>query len=605
MKDNFILSNNSFDENENEEENKSLFNMNHNSSFQNQDSTVNYFNNVDLEMNQEAEINNNNWYCDDINDFDIQDKDNIFSENENNLNKDFALISPISINDEDSCKIINKNNFSNNEISKEEIIFKDINSSGTGADSAPLSTGGTGVKDHSKDNSLNNINNNIINGNFISFLNENKNNTNTNNSKKQNGDKTVLSKKRKTRIHLEDLNIDPEIIKYKKYQTIGDKVITSKNSVITDMDKKEIRAIRNRISAQKSRDRKKAELLNLQMKLKYLTEQIEKQNLVIQNFEKVSWPKCKSKLAEINKLYIDNNTFKIPLDQSEVQNEKEELVLDESSSTLSGKKSSIVDKIAGTLLAVVCLIGIILCVVEGGYTLSYGNNLVENQLSLRHLSSNEIYEKEIKIIGDSVNENININVPLPIKTNSILKNLNLENNMNKLQLYHDKFGLDIYSFLKKQKKERIKKVGFLLKKPFHNNDSLTDTSMCIETTNIEHNNYIIDNNLKNTLPVEANNIVLDNSYNELSHRIISLFVKDYDILKRFYDGKALSLQEQIETEAKNSEDGCVYLQMIIPRVNNFGNNNDNYTGYENDFFEIRCKIFAYNNYYDSKVTPAY
>ena len=607
MKDNFIFSNNSFDENENEEENKSLFNMNHNSSFQNQDSTINYFNNVDLEINQEAEINNNNGYCEDINDFDIQDKNNIFSENENNLDKDFALISPIPISEEDSCKIINKNNFNNSEISKEEIIFKDINSSGTGADSAPLSTGGTGVKEPSKENSLNNINNNIINGNFITFLNENKNNINKNinNSKKQNADKTVLSKKRKTRIHLEDLNLDPEIIKYKKYQTIGDKVITSKNSIITDMDKKEIRAIRNRISAQKSRDRKKAELLNLQLKLKYLTEQIEKQNLVIQNFEKISCPKCKSKLAEINKLYTDNNNFKIPLDQSEVQNEKEDLVLDESSSTLSGKKSSIIDKIAGTLLAVVCLIGIILCVVEGGYTLSYGNHLVENQLSLRHLSSNEIYEKENKIISDNANENININVPLPIKTNSILKNLNLENNMNKLQLYHDKFGLDIYSFLKKQKKERIKKVGFLLKKPFHNNDSLIDTSMCIETTNIEHNNYIIDNNLKNTLPVEANNIVLDNSYNELSHRIISLFVKDYDILKRFYDGKALSLQEQIETEAKNSEDGCVYLQMIIPRVNNFGNNNDNYTGYENDFFEIRCKIFAYNNYYDSKVTPAY
>ena len=607
MKDNFILSNNSFDENENEEEDKSLFNINHNSSFQNQDSSINYFNNVDLEIKQEGEINNNNGYCDDINYFDIQDKDNIFSENENNLNKDFALISPIPINEEDSCKILNKNNFSNNEISKEEIIFKDINSSGTGADSAPLSTGGTGVKDHSKDNSLSNINNNIVNGNFISFLNENKNNKNenTNNSKKQNADKTVLSKKRKTRIHLEDLNIDPEIIKYKKYQTIGDKVITSKNSVITDLDKKEIRAIRNRISAQKSRDRKKAELLNLQMKLKYLTEQIEKQNLVIQNFEKVSCPKCKSKLAEINKLYIDNNSFKIPLDQNEVENEQEELVLDESSSTLSGKKSSIVDKIAGTLLAVLCLIGIILCVVEGGYTLSYGNNLVENQLSLRHLSSNEIYEKENKIINDNENENININVPLPIKTNSILKNWNLENHMNKLQLYHDKFGLDIYSFLKKQKKEKIKKVGFLLKKPFHNNDSLTDTSMCIETKNIEHNNYIIDNNLKNTLPVEANNIVLDNSYNELSHRIISLFVKDYDILKRFYGGKTLSLQEQIETEAKNSEDGCVYLQMIIPRVNNFGNNNDNYTGYENDFFEIRCKIFAYNNYYDNKVTPAY
>ncbi len=61
-------------------------------------------------------------------------------------------------------------------------------------------------------------------------------------------EKTVLSKKRKQRINLEDLNIDQEIIKYKKYQTNGDKVITSKNSVIKDLDKKEIKAIRNRIS---------------------------------------------------------------------------------------------------------------------------------------------------------------------------------------------------------------------------------------------------------------------------------------------------------------------------------------------------------------------
>ena len=70
----------------------------------------------------------------------------------------YELISPIPISEEDSCKIINKNNFNNSEISKEEIIFKDINSSGTVADSAPLITGGTGVKEPSEDNSLNNIN---------------------------------------------------------------------------------------------------------------------------------------------------------------------------------------------------------------------------------------------------------------------------------------------------------------------------------------------------------------------------------------------------------------------------------------------------------------
>ena len=144
-----------------------------------------------------------------------------------------------------------------------------------------------------------------------------------------------------------------------------------------------------------------------------------------------------------------------------------------------------------------------------------------------------------------------------------------------------------------------------MKKQFYN-DSMVDTSssVCLETNNIEHNNYIIDNNIDNTLPVEANNIVLDN---EISHKIISLFVKDYDTLKRFIDGKSLSLQEQIENEAKNSEDGCVYLQMIIPKYKidqNYGNN-ETYTGFENDFFEIRCKIFAYNNYYDNKVSTTF
>ena len=61
-----------------------------------------------------------------------------------------------------------------------------------------------------------------------------------------------------------------------------------------------------------------------------------------------------------------------------------------------------------------------------------------------------------------------------------------------------------------------------MKKQFYN-DSMVDTSssVCLETNNIEHNNYIIDNNIDNTLPVEANNIVLDK---KISHKIISLFL---------------------------------------------------------------------------------
>ena len=515
-------------------------------------------------------------------------------------------MSPIPVQDEDSYKILNSNNFNNNENSKEEVIFKDGSSSGIGTDDTPLSTGGTGLKNQSKENSLNNSNiiknNSKPNNIAISFTNEIINNTK---QSQKNGDKTVLSKKRKQRIHLEDLNIDPEIIKYKKYQTIGDKVITSKNSVITDLDKKEIRAIRNRISAQKSRDRKKAEFLNLQLQIKYYQQQIERQNYIIKNYEKIACSVCKSKLNEI---ISESNKFNIPLDQSDLHNEKDYLVLDENSSILSDKKSSILGKISGALIALVCLIGIILCVYQGGFsfpnrTISIQNN--DNQMNLRHLEATNkileatndinIEEEENNAISNLVikDEDIDLNVLIPIKSNRLT-------NLNNLQLYHDRFGLDIYSFLKKKIKV---KNGFLMKMPFYN-DSLIDNSMCIETKTIEHNNYIIDNNFKNTLPVEANNIVLDN---KLSHKIISLYVKDYETLQRFIDGKSLSLQEQIEVEAKNSEDGCVYLQMIIPKykIDNYGTN-DTYTAYEEDgFFEIRGKIFAYNNYYGSKVTTSF
>ena len=508
-------------------------------------------------------------------------------------------MSPIPIQEEDSYKIMNNNNFNNNENAKEEVIYKDGNSSGIGTDDTPLSTGGSGLKKQSKENSLNNSNiiknNSKFNSNVITFTNEIINNKKQN---EKNGDKTVLSKKRKQRIHLEDLNIDPEIIKYKKYQTIGDKVITSKNSVITELDKKEIRAIRNRISAQKSRDRKKAEFLNLQLQIKYYQQQIEKLNFIIKNFEKIACSECKSKLNEI---ILESNKFNTPLDQSDLPNEKEYLVLDENSSILSDKKNTILGKISGALIAIVCLIGIILCVSQGGF--SFPNRSIQNennvnQINIRNLETPDemdIEEEDNNTTSNLVikDEDIGLNVPLPIKSNRLT-------NLNNLQLYHDRFGFEIYSFLKKKRKL---KNGFLMKKPFYN-DSIIDNSMCIETKTIEHNNYIIDNNFKNTLPIEANNIVLDNN---LSHKIISLFVKDYDTLQRFIDGKSLSLQEQIEIEAKNSEDGCVYLQMIIPKykMDNYGSN-DTYTSYEEDgFFEIRGKIFAYNNYYGSKVATSF
>ena len=532
MEDSFLFQNN-FNENEKEDNN---FNLN--LSFQNDESS-NYFPNI---LNQELNIDSyeNN----------IVFNKNILSMEEENLNKEIPKQENILEPFNEKFEKDNSNlNISNSQLSQSN------------------STKGTGDKNN--ESKLNDIKLNDI----INDEKEKKKNNNIN-----------TGKKRKQRIHLEDLNIDPEIIKCKKYQTIGDKVITSKNSKITDLDRKEIRAIRNRISAQKSRDRKKAEFNELQKKVKFYEELTKKHILMIKDYERISCPECRAKFMELK--------LNISLDQNDP--DKEILVLDEDISFFSSdKKGSILTKLTGALIAIVCLLGIILCLAQG----NLGGNLIKNrnindlnklneEYQLRHLSEEETFEEKN---GDN-------NIELKEDNGKVLLPINqeiLDYNINQLQLYHDRFGFEINSYLMKKNKERN---GFLMKTQLYNQKN---NSVCIETKNIEHNNYIIDqNSLKNTLPVEANNMLIDNN---LSHKIISLFVKDYNTLNRYINGRSLTLQEQIEIEAKNSEDGCVYLQMIIPNYESGENNSTLNSEYKNSFFEIRCKIFAYNNYYESKL----
>jgi len=533
MEDSFLFQNNF---NENEMENN---NFNLNLSFQNDESS-NYFPNI---LNQEFKIESyeNN----------IVFNKNISSIEEDNFNKEIPkqenIIEPFNQKfEKDNSNL----NISNSQLSQ-------LNS-----------TKGTGDKNN--ESKINDIKLNYIKINDMISDNIGK--------KKNNNINT--GKKRKQRIHLEDLNIDPEIIKCKKYQTIGDKVITSKNSKITDLDRKEIRAIRNRISAQKSRDRKKAEFNELQKKVKFYEELTKKHILMIKDYERISCPECRSKFMELK--------LNISLEQNDP--DKEILVLDEDISFFSSdKKGSILTKLTGALIALVCLLGIMLCLTQGGLV----GNLLKNR-NINDLNKlNERYQlRQLNQEEEKIDENINLKddngkVLLPINQEI------LDYNINQLQLYHDRFGFEINSYLMKKNKERN---GFLMKTQLYNQKN---NSVCIETKNIEHNNYIIDqNSLKNTLPVEANNIVIDNN---LSHKIISLFVKDYNTLNRYINGRSLTLQEQIEIEAKNSEDGCVYLQMIIPNYESGENNSTINSEYKNSFFEIRCKIFAYNNYYESKL----
>ena len=533
MEDSFLFQNNF---NENEMENN---NFNLNLSFQNDESS-NYFPNIlNQEFNIESYENN------------IVFNKNISSIEEDNFNKEIPkqenVIEPFNQKfEKDNSNL----NISNSQLSQ-------LNS-----------TKGTGDKNN--ESKLNDIKLNDIKINDMICDNIGKRKNNNINT----------GKKRKQRIHLEDLNIDPEIIKCKKYQTIGDKVITSKNSKITDLDRKEIRAIRNRISAQKSRDRKKAEFNELQKKVKFYEELTKKHILMIKDYERISCPECRSKFMELK--------LNISLEQNDP--DKEILVLDEDISFFSSdKKGSILTKLTGALIALVCLLGIMLCLTQGGLV----GNLLKNR-NINDLNKlNERYQlRQLNQEEEKIDENIN----LKDDNGKVLLSINqeiLDYNINQLQLYHDRFGFEINSYLMKKNKERN---GFLMKTQLYNQKN---NSVCIETKNIEHNNYIIDqNSLKNTLPVEANNIVIDNN---LSHKIISLFVKDYNTLNRYINGRSLTLQEQIEIEAKNSEDGCVYLQMIIPNYENGENNSTINTEYKNSFFEIRCKIFAYNNYYESKL----
>ena len=475
----------------------------------------------------------------------------------NNLNKDLSLI-PNDISAKENLEDFNNNN---------NLFDKENNLNISDSQSQSNSTKGSGDKS-------------TINNNHKSKIIE-----------KDENKKNNLGKKR---IHLEDLNIDPEIIKYKKYQTIGDKVITSKNSKITDLERKEIRAIRNRISAQKSRDKKKAEFNELLMKVKCFEEITKKQNLMMKEFEKILCPECRNKYMEMK--------LNISLDNKSDDNDY--LILDEDLSLFySDKKSTSLTKITGALITLVCLIGIVICYVQSGTSnnlikkrgINNINKLSDNKITLRQLNEEKNFDNDNDTNNVDINDNNN---DIEIKEENVLLPINnaiLDNNIyiNQLQLYHDRFGTEINSYL--EKKNKIK-TGFLMKQQTYNKTN--QNSVCIETKNIEHNNYIIDNNsLKNTYPIEANNMLIDNN---LSHKIISLFVKDYNTLNRYINGKSLTLQEQIEIEAKNSEDGCVYLQMIIPNYDNEDNKTLN-SEYKNSFFEIRCKIFAYNNYYESKL----
>ena len=562
----------------------------------------NFFSNKSFGYCEDNENENNSFFFNNKEDNllhsyneEVDEEYNNFNDmNNNNINNNELLFTDSFPNNNFNLKLDNSLQLNNgNNIFQENNSLKDISSIGHTTDLK---------KDEDSNinnsSSLNNISNNssstkeksqfkkdnidIANNNIINQKEEINNNIN----------KETLNKKRKQRIHLEDLGLDPEFIKDKKFETIGDKVFLSKNKILTEEDKKEVRAIRNRISAQKSRDKKKAEFSLFQKQIKYLNEILKQKNLIIENYEKVCCPQCKAKFEEINKKIIsEKSDININKENFNNNSNEEELVLEED----GNKNNSLFGKLPMLLIGIVCLIGISLCIFQYQYNntnriIPLRNLKINNPINLNNINSTNDKEKldENFIIYEEPNS------PRQSDINTNLKEI--EDN-EFLQMCHDKFIFDVYSNHKKKKDlEDKQKTGFLVKKTYNNIDP---NSFCFESQRINNGDYIINNNnLTNTLPIQRDNIIL-NEY--ISNKIISVFIKDYESLKKYSDGKLLTLKEQIEKSAKNSQDGCIYLQLIMPKneiENEYEKKNDTCPNNNEKYFEIRCKILSYFNYYD-------
>ena len=561
----------------------------------------NFFSNKSFGYCEDNENENNSFFFNNKEDNllhsyneEVDEEYNNYSDLNNNINNNELLFTDSFPNNNFNLKLDNSLQLNNgNNIFQENNSLKDISSIGHTTDlkkdedsninnSSSLNnisnnSSSTKEKSQFKKDNIDIVNNNIINQ--KEEINENI-------------IKEALNKKRKQRIHLEDLGLDPEFIKDKKFETIGDKVFLSKNKILTEEDKKEVRAIRNRISAQKSRDKKKAEFSLFQKQIKYLNEILKQKNLLIENYEKVCCPQCKAKFEEINKKIIsEKSDINVNKENFNNNSNEEELVLEEE----GNKNNSLFGKLPMLLIGIVCLIGISLCIFQYQYNntnriIPLRNLKINNPINLNNINSTSDKEKldENFIIYEEPNS------PRQTDINTNLKEI--EDN-EFLQMCHDKFIFDVYSNHKKKKDlEEKQKTGFLVKKTYNNIDP---NSFCFESQRINNGDYIINNNnLTNTLPIQRDNIIL-NEY--ISNKIISVFIKDYESLKKYSDGKLLTLKEQIEKSAKNSQDGCIYLQLIMPKneiENDYEKKNDTCPNNNEKYFEIRCKILSYFNYYD-------
>ena len=371
---------------------------------------------------------------------------NIQNQNSESYNLDYKnYLSPINYEESDEKKLNKLSSESSNNENKENNKKKLFKTQTFSSVTKEESSKNKEISFSEDNNNNNNSNNNINGNNYLLPINERMK------IKKQKTKKLLENKKKRENLEEES----KENILMNNTQEINMKNSLDKLA-LSKLSKKEIKMWRNRLSAQRSRDRRKKELFDLKIITKNLLQENQKlRNEIKERDNKINQlmnllcPECKNKLN-------GNNQFEISIKTNNDifnNNEKSHLT---PSSIIGGKKKLAL--LMTGLFTIFCVFGSLVSPGENNLLRALkekgGNKnkinfdgekrvnvpfLIEKDYTIRHKKEIEMYQK----IKKNNLKNKNMMVPASLFTNNseqIISNINqkvnnITNNVNKSVSY--------------------------------------------------------------------------------------------------------------------------------------------------------------------------
>ena len=412
-------------------------------------------------------------------------------EIENDEKNNQKLLSNSSNNDND--KEINKKN-----LFKVQSFISSITKDDSKKDSL-FSSSEDNNKDNTSNSNISNNSNTNINFNYIH------NNLPLKERMKLKKEKTKKLLENKTQRTKEE---EPkEINNNNKYLYIN-------NQMMSKLSKKEIKMLRNRLSAQRSRDRKKKELLDLKIITKNLLQENEKlRNEIKQRDDKINQllnilcPQCKQHL-EKNKFQISVN-MKNNSTNSNIYEIQQQLT----PSSIIGSKKKLAMLMTG-LFTIFCVFGTLI------------NPAKDNGNILRSLKENNIINKNN---NNTCNGEKRVNVPFLIEKDYTIRH------QKEIEMYQ------------KIKKNNLKNKNLMVPASLFTNNS----EQIISNINNKSNHLNkTDNNNNNQINEDKNNFNDDNN-NKINKFLANTKIK---IIEREYSNKGNNDIQKEENNIKETKD---------------------------------------------------